>query len=280
MTFLTRTRVLAALGTALTTAALALLVRASLGGPIGDGWNAVGSGLLGLVGLAGLVAAAWQVRSRPAVDRPGASEPLRRAGRYRLVETAPERTDVEYPLAGHRTAELLARAAEAAGTAGSVEAGLAVARPPLRRLARDVLVAGGATPREATRAIETGGWTDDAEAAALLSPAIDPPRLSFRARLRAWLRPERAARAQIDRAAVAVAAAADEALPTVIGRKAPRQVRVAPPTLAELRRDVDGTLRRAHTPRGANRGPGERSHARARDGDGPSLEEGDAGGSS
>lgn len=266
----TRPRLLVALGTALLTAALALLVRALLAGT--DGASETGT-LATLVALGGLAVAAWRLRSRPAaedvdvrdddtgIDAPDSDDDAgdgvtyRRAGRYRLVDAAPERTDVEHPLAGQDVAELLSSAAETARTEGSADAGVEAVRPAFRGLLRDVLVTGGTDPETAERAIETGAWTGDPEAAAVLSAAVAPPRRSLRERLWAWLRPGRAVRRRLERTAGALASVAEETLPSVPGSTAPRRVRIPPPSLAELRRDVDGTLRPATGPTAGQRVP-------------------------
>lgn len=193
----------------------------------------------------------------PTIDGVPADEPIyRRAGRYTLVDPAPERTDADLPLAGRAAADRLSRAASVARAAGSVDAGIESIRPELRSVLVEVLVVGGKPPDEAERIVDEGAWTDDADAAAVLSPAVDPSRRSFRERLRAWLRPAVAARRRLDGAVAAIAAAADGTLPTVPGQRAPRRVEVPPPTLMELRRAVDGSLRPAVD--GPARGPKRR----------------------
>lgn len=266
MSRLTWPRVQLALGTALLTAALALLVRGLLAGPTAPRRPGVQAATL-LLALVGLVVAAWRLRARPdaADDAEGESDgDYRRAARYRLVEPAPERTGIDHPLAGGDGTALLARASEVAREEGDVDAGVAAARPALRGLLRDVLVAGGATEAAAERTIDEGTWTDDATAAAVLSPAVDPPPRPFRERLWTWLAPERAVRDRLDRTVAAMAATAERALPTVPGRSAPRRVSVEPPTLAELKRGVDGSLRPTVTP-GAATSREERGAAVTRD---------------
>lgn len=275
----TRTRALAVAGAALVALALALVGRALVAGGAGTGPAAGPSGraVTLLLALVGLAAAAWVLRSRPATDGDGDAAGIAAgadgtaagttagedgnaagvgagesddppAGRYRLVAAAPERTGIDAPLAGNEESATLSRAAEAARAEGSVTAGFVEVRPVLRAVLEDALVAGGATPAEAVRAIDRGTWTDDRVAAAVLSPGVDPPRRSPWERLRAWLWPGRVARRRIDRAVGALAAASEAALPPVPGRSAPRRVRVSPPTLAELRRGVDGSLRAAVDP--------------------------------
>lgn len=260
MRYLTRTRALVAAGTVLLTLALALLVRALLSGTSGSGETGA---VATVVALGGLALAAWRLRSRPAPedeagddggDTPD-SPPHRRAGRYRLVEPVPERTDADHPLAGQQVTELLSRATDTARSEGSVDAGIEHIRPALRGLLRDVLVTGGAPPSAADRAIETGTWTDDPEAAAVLSASVEPPSRPFRGRVRAWLRPGREAQARLERAADALTTAAADALATVPGEAAPRRVDIPPPSLAELRRDVDGSLRPATGPTVGRRVP-------------------------
>lgn len=260
----TRRRVLGGVGAGLAALAVALLGTATVGGPGWGDWDALASAILGLLVVIGVVGAFWQLRARPPVDEPDAEAPVRRSGRYQLTGSPPEHTTLDSPLAGEKTAAVLDRAAMKAADAGRVEAGLAFVREPLRDLVEDLLISGGDTPAEAARALATGRWTDDPEAAAVLAPELDPPRRSFRQRFRAWVRPGQEARTRIDRTIGAISALAVAELPRVVGQTAPRQVSIPPPTLAELRRDVDGTLRPART-QGSSPGPpasadgGERS---------------------
>lgn len=251
----TRARALAVAGAALVALALALVGRAVVAGGTGTGPAPGGrSGRTAtlLLAVVGLGVAAWVLRSRSAADGRAAADGAAAGatdegpvGRYRLVDPAPERTGIDAPLAGHAETATLARGAETAREEGSVAAGVADVRPVLREVLQWALVAGGATPDEAAEAVDRGTWTDDPTAAAALSADVDPPRRSPWERLRAWLWPGRVARERIDRAVGAVAAASEAALPPVPGRSAPRRVRVTPPTLAELRRGVDGSLRAA-----------------------------------
>jgi len=267
----TRSGGLAVVGTALLVAAVALVVRSLLGGPSSTAaWQSVTV----LAALGGLGAAAWQLRSRPAAEDDAEERvEVRRAGRYQLVETAPERTAIELPLAGHGAATLRSLAIERAGDEG-VAAGVALVRPELRAVLEEVLVAGGATGAEAERAIDAGEWTADRVAAAVLCESVTPPSRSFRARLRAWLWPERAVSERIDRAAAAMATASDERVSAVPGRTAPRLAEVPPPTLPELRRDVDGSLREAIDGRHAGRGRPAADDAGAADGGADAVGEG------
>lgn len=271
----TRPRLAVAVGTAALTLALVLVVDAVLRGEPATAPASRGpSKVAVLVVVAGTVLVAWRLRSRPAPEDPaesptaephdgdteqdsdgrdagpatddGGGEPsYRRAGRYALVDSAPEQTAADLPLAGRDDADRLARAAAVARSAGSVEAGIETVRLALQSALREVLVAGGTSPEEAERIIDEGAWTDDADAAAVLSATVEPPRRSFRERLWTWLRPAAVTRRRLDGAVAAVAATADERLPTVPGQTAPRQVEVSPPTLVELRRAVDGPLRPA-----------------------------------
>ncbi|MFC7196011.1 hypothetical protein ACFQL4_17525 [Halosimplex aquaticum] len=93
--------------------------------------------------------------------------------------------------------------------------------------------------------LASGAWTDDPVAAAVLDERVEPPRRSLRGRIRAWLFPERIVRRQAARAVAAIADAADEELPPVVGQRAPRTVPTLAPALGSLQRSVDGTLQRA-----------------------------------
>lgn len=246
MTRITWTQVRIVLGMALLTAAFALLVHGVLGGDAILEGPVIRAAAM-LIAIAGLIVAAWRLRMRPAAedDEGGSEAPIRRAARYRLVESAPERAAFDHPLAGGDGSALLARASEAAREAGRAEAGVELVRPALRGLLEDVLVAGGYSEAAADRAIDEGTWTDDATAVAVLSAEVDPPSRPLRERMRAWLVPDRVVREHLDRTIAAMAATAERTLLPVPGQRAPRRVTVEPPTLAELRRDVDGSLRRA-----------------------------------
>lgn len=249
------------LGVTLLTVALALLIHGVLGG------GAILEGIVvrtaaTILALSGLVVAVWRLRVRPAAedDEGGLDASVRRAARYRLVESAPERAAFDHPLAGGDGSAVLARASEAASEAGRVEAGVELVRPALRGLLQDVLVAGGIPEAAAERTIDEGTWTDDTTAAAVLSAEFDPPSRPLRERLRAWLVPDRAVHERLDRTIAAMAATAERDLPPIPGQRAPRRVTVEPPTLAELRRDVDGSLRHAVSDDGVSPPlPGRRS---------------------
>lgn len=245
---------LTAIGMIFLTGALALVVRAWLAGtPTGGDGHGMAAVAVSL-GLLGSLAAGVRLWLRPpAEDTTGDGHPedgshYRRAARYQLIEPAPERVGDDYPLAGQVATTLLARAETVARDEGRPSAGIESIRPPLRELLRDILVAGGLSTQDAERAIDEGTWTDDPLVAAVFSPALHPPAQSVRARLRGWLRPERVVRERLDRAVGAVVALTDEVLPQIPGMAAPRRVRVRPPTLDELRRDVDGSLRPAAEP--------------------------------
>lgn len=241
---------LIALGTALLTGALAIAVRGILAGTE-TGTDVVTVAVpLTVIGIAAAAVMLWWRPPAADADDDATAHPTgyRRAGRYRLVEDAPERAVVDYPLAGEAATALLARAETRAREEGSVAAGIDVVRPALRELLRDVLVAGGQQREAAQRVIDEGAWTDDPVVAAVYSPYRTPPRRPLRDRIRAWLRPEHVVRERLDLAVGALVGTADEVLPPIPGRDAPRRVRVRPPPLADLRRDVDGSLRSAVEP--------------------------------
>ena len=171
-----------------------------------------------------------------------AAPPWSKAGA--LVARAPERTPGDRPLAGDYLAYLLEEACEVASQEGSVEAGLAVVRPTLRQATGDVLVRTGASDAEVGTTLDEGAWTGDRLAASVLAGTVDPPPEPLRARLRAWLFPETVVRQRVARAVDAIDALAREALPTIVGQRAPRPIPVATPGLEELNRHPDGSLRR------------------------------------
>lgn len=183
-----------------------------------------------------------------------------------ILEDAPERSPADVILSGEGLADVVASAGERAREEGTVSAGLAVVRPALRTALVDALVRGGADREDAERSVETGSWTGDATAAAVLDEDVDHPGWSLRGRFEAWLFPERVVRREVRRAMGAVAAAAEDALPTVPGQRAPRTVRVLQPTLEDLRRGADGHLQRAADPLGARRGSAVDADVTVRDG--------------
>lgn len=200
-----------------------------------------------LVVLAGLVAVLWQLWRSPGPSIPGADDPLGSA--------SPEVTSTDAPLAGRELAETIDRAGREARAGWTTEDGLEVVRPTLRGTLRAALVLGGMSRKAAESAIDDGAWTDDREAAAVLSEAVDPPPRTLRQRLAMWLYPERAVRGLVANAARAVAEAADDALPAVAGQRAVRTVPVVRPGVDDLRGHVDGSLRPAANPEAVDHGP-------------------------
>lgn len=208
--------------------------------------------ILGVVVLAATVLAIWKVYG-------SLDDPERTAVPWAETEPfaspPPEHAEGDRPLSGTALVAVIEAAAERAREAGTVENGLTVARDPLAETLNEALVAGGLSPDSARERIEDGTWTDDRLAASTLSASVSPPRLSRRRRIEAWLFPERVARRRIRTATNELAAAADEALPTVPGQTAPRNVPVVRPSLSELQRGADGRLQRAVDPMAVARGP-------------------------
>lgn len=161
-----------------------------------------------------------------------------------LVSDPPERTPTDDPVSGTALAEAIEAAAETAGDEGDVDAGVEAIREPLRTALVDALTQAGRDRATVEASLRAGDWTDDPVAAAVLDGSVTPPDRSLRRRTWAWLFPERALRYRVTRAAGAVAHVADDALPTVVGQRAPRPVPIAEPTLEDLQRAVDGTLQR------------------------------------
>jgi hypothetical protein len=217
------------------TVAVAVLVGG--GGRTAATWTAVASVL-----VVGLLIAAWKTALSVEDDADLAADPWAADGE---VAPAPERTPETRELSGTNLAPVVERAGEAARAEGTVQDGLAVVRPELQTLLTGVLSHGQTSRAAATRAIENGTWTDDRIAAAVLHTQVESPPLSVRERLIAWLFPERAVRDHTGRAVGAIATAADEHLPPVVGQQAPRNVPVVTPTLEDLQRAADGQLQRA-----------------------------------
>lgn len=250
-------------------AALVLGAFGLLGTPVGRGITAIPAArnlAIVLTVLVGLGVTLLQLR-RPGTDARTAGE-----GTDRLTAANPERTASDLPVAGRDLAALLERAGAAARDGDTVEDGIAVVRPALRETLTTTLVHGGMEASSAEEAIRTGTWTEDAEAAAVLSPDVPPPRRSIRHRLRGWLYPERTTQDRVARAVQAIAEVAGDALPTIPGETAARTIPVVRPTVEELRR----TLADADDPRPAvdaaaiDRGPApsRRSANESADGEG------------
>lgn len=227
-----------------------------------------------LIGAAVLVGLALAVRNvRGTLDASADALPVPWTDDDAYATPAPERSRRDDRLSSERFATVVRRAGEAAREEGTVADGIAVLRPPLRRALGEALVQGGRTEDAAKRALADGTWTDDPVAASVLEESIAPPRRSIRERIVAWLFPERVVRERARRATAAVAEAADEALPPVPGRAAPRTVPVVQPRLEELRRGADGRLQRAAEPGTVRRGPRpprpDRTGSTPIDGEGP-----------
>lgn len=156
-----------------------------------------------------------------------------------------ETTPAEETVSGTELAENVAAAAEEARGGVPVAESVGPVRDPLRATLTEALVHSGQDREAVQQQLAAGTWTDDPVAAAVLDESVTPPDRPFRARLRAWLFPEKAVRKRSARAMAAVSAAADEALPTVVGQQAPRPVPVVAPDVADLQRAADGSLQRA-----------------------------------
>jgi len=201
------------------------------------------------VALAGVAVAAGKLY-RPGADAETVTPaPWEEGGG--LVDGTPEETADPADVTGDELAALVGDARTRAREADAVQEGFAVVRPPLRETLSRVLAAGGADRDDVDEALASGAWTDDRVAAAVVDERVAFPRVSFRARLRAWLFPERVVRRGTARAVAAVDEAAERELPPVVGGDAPRTVPTLAPALGSLQRAADGTLQRAS--RGARR---------------------------
>lgn len=199
------------------------------------GWIAVFGGLL--VGVLAL----WKLVRSPGGD--GVAPPPWSEGGA-IVDEPPEATPKTDPVSGTALSGVIeAAASEARGE--TVEAGLETVREPLRETLVAALERGGWDRARIESALADGSWTDDPVAAAVLDESVVPPERSFRRRGWAWLFPGKAVRHRTARAVGAVARTAEAALPTVVGQRAPRPMPVVEPTLDDLQRAADGTLRRA-----------------------------------
>jgi cobalamin biosynthesis protein CbiG len=201
------------------------LLAVAVGGGVGVLWRAA----FVLLGAALLAVAVYRVHGQ-------AESPAK------LVDPAPEATRVARPLAGAGTSATITDAVATARDEGSVEAGLAVAREPLRTALREALEASGLSAEAAEARIASGDWTDDPAIAAVIDPDCEPPPRSLRERLRAWLHPGKHVRRRVGRAADAVAATAATELPPIPGQDAPRNVPV-PPTAEAAAEAIDDPIR-------------------------------------
>lgn len=232
-----RTIVVAGFGTALLLLAVWTGLeagRSAVGGA--PGWLAV------ILVLLVLALSLWKLLRGPSGDSV-AAPPWTDDGA--IVETQPEATPDDDPISGTVMADLIDSAVSDAREEATVDAGLATVRTPLRQTLTAALRQGGWDPEQIETALTEGSWTDDRVAAAVLDEAVQPPERSLRHRLWAWLFPQKAIRQRTARAVGAVATAAEAALPPVVGQHAPRPVPVVEPTLGDLQRASDGSLRRA-----------------------------------
>jgi hypothetical protein len=172
------------------------------------------------------------------------------------VDARPEETPDTDRLSGTAFTNHIERAAKEARREETVDAGLAAARAPLRMLLVDTLEQGGWDEERIDDALASGSWTDDPVAAAVIDERVTPPVRSLRRRVWAWLFPERAVRHRIARTVGAVATISERVLPPVVGQHAPRPVPIVEPTVEDLKRAADGTLRRAVEGKAAVRTPG------------------------
>lgn len=226
-------------------ASYAVLVATAVGGlPTVDGRVVAPMAL-----LVGLAAAIWRLRAERGWARDAADEG------EPLAPDRPERSTVEAPVAGRSLADLQERAGREAREGEAVEDGIEVVRPALSEALSAALVQGGDSLATVRAAIEEGTWTDDREAAAVLSASVEPPARPFRHRVWAWLYPERVVRARVARAVQAVAEAADDALPPVPGQTAPRTIPVTWPSVDRLRERVGEPASPALDPDAVDRGP-------------------------
>lgn len=199
-------------------------------------------GLGGFVLFIGFLMAVWKLWRTP--DGPDVS-PSPWSDADEFTATHLETTPTEETISGTDLAKHVETAASQARDGATVAESLDPVREPLRDTLIHILVESGQDRETVVQQLAAGTWTDDRVAAAVLDGNVTPPDRPFRARLRAWLFPEKAVRKRSARAMAAVSAAADDALPTVIGQRAPRPVPVVAPGVADLKRAADGSLQRA-----------------------------------
>jgi hypothetical protein len=176
----------------------------------------------------------------------GPTQPWRRDGG--LTDRAPERSPEDDPIAGTAFASVVEEAGIVARDEGSVDAGFDALRPHLQQTLRGVLIQRDHDPSGVDALLESGEWTDDPTAAAMLSPERPLPDWPMLKRFRAWLVPERVLRAESRRAVQQIADVAGETLPVIPGQRVPQTRRRLEPALAELQQGVDGELQRALDP--------------------------------
>lgn len=197
--------------------------------------------LLQLLAIGGVLATAYLLydatRSRSADD----PAPWSDAGP--IVETRPEAHPESEPLSGRHFEELLSTAVDTARQQRRIESGLEVVRAPVRETYLLAMEAGGVDRSAAERDLETGTWTDDPVAAAVLSPEVSLPSRGLRRRIVDWLFPGQAVHRMVHRTVDAVASAADDRIPAVVGQDAPRNVPVYQPSLASIQQGPGGEVR-------------------------------------
>ena len=208
--------------------------------------------LSALVGLLVVLLSAGKLLRRPGDERV-APAPWTPEGA--LVETRPEETPDSDRISGTTFAEYIDAAGSAARSEETVEAGLGAVRTPLRETLVAVLEQGGWDADRIDAALADGSWTDDPVAAAVVDDRVDPPVRSLRRRVWAWLFPEKAVRHRAALTVGAIARTADTVLPPVVGQHAPRPVPIVEPTVEDLDRAADGSLRRAVGGQAAVRSP-------------------------
>lgn len=198
--------------------------------------------LSALVGLLVVLLSAGKLLRRPGDERV-APAPWTPEGA--LIERRPEETPDTDRISGTTFTDHIQAAASAARSEDTVEAGLEAVRTPLRATLVAVLEQGGWDEDRIDAALAEGSWTDDPVAAAVVDERVNPPVRSLRRRVWAWLFPEKAVRHRAALTVGAIATTAEEVLPPVVGQHAPRPVPIVEPTVEDLRRAADGSLRRA-----------------------------------
>lgn len=208
----------------------------------GAGWTGAPLWLGVPIGLLVLGMALWKLLRRPSGD---AVAPAPWAEGGAIVSEPPESTPDTDPISGTTLAGIIEEGVSEARSEETVDAGLATVREPLRETLVATLRQGGWDRDRIEATLADGSWTDDRVAAAVLDENVTPPERSLRRRVWAWLFPQKAVRHRTGRAVGAIATAADAVLPPVVGQHAPRPMPVVEPTLEDLRRASDGSLRRA-----------------------------------
>lgn len=162
-----------------------------------------------------------------------------------MVSIRPESTPDTDRIVTSPLSEDIAAAAAQARWEETVEARQERIREPLREALVGALQQGGWDHDRIDTALASGAWTDDPVAAAVVDERVTPPVRSLRRRVWAWLFPEKAIRHRTARTVGAISRCADSELPPVVGQRAPRPMPVVEPSVQDLQRAADGTLRRA-----------------------------------